>query len=107
MIEWLDDNVEKLWDDYCPWLQAVVCEIHDKSLKGHIVLQIEGIDDDFDGGWYQLDLGDCTGLSNGEINRRFCEEFKTLVDEYESYEGCCGPILDQLRDFSNEILEKC
>ena len=107
MISWLGKGEEMAWDEYCPWLSAVVCEVHDDDLKGHIVLQFEGIEpDDIDSKWYeyQLDLGDCSGFTDTEINERFCNRFQELVDEYENDDECCGPILDDLRAFADEIL---
>lgn len=101
MIHWLSEKVEKAWDEKCPWLDAIVCEIHDESLKGHIVLQLEITDDDC----YQIDLGMCDGLSKEEINRRFVEKFGDFVKAYEDSDECCGPILEDLEELRFEFLK--
>ena len=100
MIDWMSEKVEKVWDDSNTGLVGIVCEIHDESLKGHIVLQLE-LGEDFK---YQLDLGDCSELSNAEINERFVRKFPDFVKVYENSEDCCGPLAEDLKELSNKFL---
>lgn len=79
MIHWMSDRTEKIWDETCPWLMGFVCEIHDPELKGHIVIELEANDEDS----WQIDLGDCTGLEDAMIDRRFCETFANWADDNE------------------------
>ena len=104
MIHWMSEKVEKAWDNHNDiGLVGLVCEIHDEALKGHIVIQLE-IGDDYS---YQLDLGDCRGLADADINRRFVERFPEFVRAYEASEECIGPLMDDLwelaDDFENAI----
>lgn len=101
MISWMSEKVEKVWDEKCPWLKGIICEIHDESLKGHIVIQLEITDDDY----FQLDLGMCEGLSDEEINERFVRKFGDFVKDYEDWEECCGPILEDLEEMRDELLK--
>jgi hypothetical protein len=101
MIYWMSDKVNKVWDEKCPWLKGIVCEIHDEELKGHIVLQLEINDDE----WYQLDLGVCDGISDEAINERFVRKFGDFVKEYEDSDECCGPILEDLEELRDEFLK--
>ena len=100
MIEWLSNEVEAAWDSY-PFLDGIVCEIHDEELKGHIVIQLE-LMDDFT---YQLDLGDCTGLSNPEINERFCRKFGEFVKAYEDSDEYFGPALEDIEELRDKFLK--
>lgn len=101
MISWMSDKVVNVWDEKCPWLKGIICEIHDESLKGHIVIQLEITDDDY----LQLDLGMCEGLSDAEINERFVRKFGEFVKEYEDYDECCGPVLEDLEEMRDELLK--
>lgn len=102
MIAWMGNDTERLIDEVCPWLVILVCEIHSDELKGHIVLQFGGIDEDnFDG--YQLDLGDCMNLSHTDIDRRFRKRFAKMVEDYGNSDECCGVILEDLLFLSNEL----
>ena len=101
MIYWMSDKINEIWDEKCPWLKCIVCEIHDDELKGHIVLELE-IDDE---NYYQLDLGVCDGLSDEEINARFVGKFGEFVKEYESWDDCCGPVLEDLEEMMEEFAE--
>ena len=103
MISWLSKAVDKLWDDANSdglRLCGYVCEIHNDALRGHVVIQLE-IGDDF---IYQLHLGNCTGLSNDEINRRFVERFQNFVKAYDDWDDCCFPILERLQTLSDDFL---
>ena len=103
MISWLSNEVDKLWNNANSeglGLSGFVCETHDEDVRGHIVILFE-IGDDF---YYQLHLGDCTGLSDDEINSRFVERFKNLVKAYDDYDDCCFPILERLQSLSDSFL---
>lgn len=100
MIYWLSDKAEKAWDS-CPFLSGIVCDVNCENLKGHIILELE-IDDDFS---YQLDLGDCTGLSDSDVNERFCRRFGIFVSAYEDSGEWCGPILEELEKLRDEFLK--
>ena len=96
----MSKEVDKLWDDANSdglSLSGFVCEIHNDDLRGHVVIQLE-ISDDF---LYQLDLGDCTGLPNEEINRRFVERFQNFVRAYDDFDDCCFPVLESLQSLSD------
>ena len=103
MISWMSKEADKLWDDANSnglALGGFVCEIHNGDLRGHVVIQLE-IGDDF---LYQLDLGDCAGLANDEINSRFMERFKNFVKAYDDYDDCCFPVLERLQALSDDFL---
>ena len=97
MIKWMSKEVEKAWDERDDiGLVGLVCEIHDHALKGHVVIQLEVCDY-----IYQLDLGDCTGLSDAEINARFVNLFPQFVDAYEADPDCFGPLVEDLRELAD------
>lgn len=103
MISWMSKEVDELWDKANSdgiGLNGIVCEIHDEELKGHIIIQLE-IGDDYS---YQLDLGDCTGLSDKEINERFVRKFPDFIKEYENDENCIGPLVEDLQELSDKFL---
>lgn len=101
MICWMSDKINEIWDEKCPWLKCIVCEIHDESRKNHIVLQLD-LDDENS---YQMDLGVCEGLPDEEINRRFVEKFGEFVKTYEEWDECCGPVLEDLEELRDEFLK--
>ena len=98
MVSWMSEEVDKAWDDNCPFLIGVICEIRGEELKGHIVMQLE--EGDF---VYQLDLGDCRGLKDEEIDRRFRDNFHKFVDAYADYDDCSFGELEKLEGFLKDI----
>ena len=101
MIYWMSDEVNRIWDESPDiGLIGTICEIRDEALKGHVVIQLE-IGDNF---YYQLNLGDCNGLSDVEINERFVRKFPEFVDFYEKSDECIGPLVEDLRELSDKFL---
>ena len=93
MIYWMSDKVNKVWDEKCPWLKGIVCEIHDEELKGHIVLQLElhvvaGLVLAVPVGAHAADL------APGDF-----------VKEYENWDECCGPVLEDLEEVRDAFLK--
>ena len=105
MISWMSEDVSSLWDKANSdglSLVGLICDIHPncKTLRGHVIIQLE-IADDFT---YQLDLGDCTGLSDKEINDRFIRRFPNFVKAYDDFDDCVFIILESLQELSDKFL---
>lgn len=98
MIKWMSEEVNKAWDDNCPFLFGIICETHGDELKGHIVIQLE--DGDF---VYQLDLGDCSDIADEEIDRRFRDNFHQFVDAYADCDDCSFAELEKLEGLLEDI----
>lgn len=81
MIHWMSKEVNNLLDNfkdadgYHIPLSLTVCE---DSPKGHIELCMEVMDELS----AYIHLGDCTGLSDAQINARFVKEFAEMANNY-------------------------
>lgn len=82
MIHWMSKEVDELLDNYTDDygthipMSFIVCEGGD---KGWIELACEIGGDDVED---NLILGDCAGLTDAEINRRFVEEFAKFAKDH-------------------------
>lgn len=108
MIAWMSKDVDELWDKANSdglFLVGLICDIHPncKTLRGHVIIQLECVAyfTDFT---YQLDLGDCTGLSDKEINDRFIRRFPNFVKAYGDFNDCVFTILESLQELSDKFL---
>ena len=82
MIHWMSEDVSNLIDTYTDGngtyipLAFVVCE---GAEKGHIELLCE-VTDEFS---THIILGDCSSLTDAEINERFIREFAKVAVSYK------------------------
>ena len=98
MIYWMSKEVSDILDGATSTpIILVVCS---GSPEGHIELCCE-IGDDFETHIY---LGDCTGLTDAEINARFVKEFAKVAEEYGKRKDALWHIADYLETFSQAML---
>lgn len=89
MIHWMSEKVSDAIDTHRDadgnWfpLSCAVCETRSGKMAGHVVVQVE-LSDDFS---TQIDLGDCRGLADEAICRRFVEEFPKVAAACRESEG--------------------
>ena len=104
MISWMSKEVEEIWDRYNAnglSLIGIMCEISplNEQLKGHKVMQLE-IGEDI---CHQIDFGDCTGMTDEEINERFIKVFHHFVNMCDEDEEVPFTIVEDLIAMCDEF----
>lgn len=99
MIHWMSDKINDLLDTFEDsnerhiHLPFIVCC---NARRGHVELCLVLWDEIYK----HLDLGDCTGLSDAEINARFVKEFASFANHYAKEEDANEIIADYLTDLA-------
>ena len=81
MIHWMSDEVNDLLDNFKDGDGThipIVFTVCDGTPEGHIELRME-VMDDVEAHIY---LGDCTGLSDAEVNACFVKAFAEMANNY-------------------------
>lgn len=97
MIYWLSKEVSDLIEDSAVPIRLMVCS---GSPEGHIELSCEFGDLE-----PHIDLGDCTGLTDAEINARFVKEFAKVAERYLKRSDLLWHIADYLDTFAKAMLD--
>lgn len=98
MIYWMSKEVSDLIEDSAVPIRLMVCS---GSPKGHIELSCE-FGDTINP---HIDLGDCTGLTDAEINARFVKEFAKVAKRYLKRSDLLWNIAGYLETFSQAMLD--
>lgn len=98
MIYWMSKEVSDLIEDSAVPIRLMVCS---GSPEGHIELSCE-FGDTINP---HIDLGDCTGLSDAEINARFVKEFAKVAERYLKRSDLLWNIADYLETLSQAMLD--
>lgn len=98
MIYWMSKEVSDLLQDSAIPIRLMVCS---GSPEGHIELSCE-IGDTID---THINLGDCTGLTDAEINARFVKEFDKMTKRYLRRADLLWNIADYLENFAQAMLD--